>query len=265
MIFMHVITKHLRAGHEQLDDLIAGYDAFENVRTEFLENENLDLANDYVFETAVGDSYGQKARRKLMLIGKAPEGWGCPDYAIQPNPRQAILEDFVQGNNYRSLFWGWLNLIGHAAGLENYTDTRVNPRLCRSVAWSNLLRISEGGHLPRTPGFVAAQSDISIKLLRLELNLLQPSVVSLVSSGGYEDVANAAFGPDPWEDINLPRRFFPANQIAEAHLFGRGLRYRRKIVVFGKTSCEIFWTRHPQGWRREWRDHMVEIIGNALR
>ena len=189
-----------------------------------------------VFHTYVGPSYhSNESNVRLMMVGKATAEWKVKGTSPEVNQSDKFIEKEIIPGKYHSAFWFFMKSL--ALALHNHPDLENDKEIYRSVAWSNVMRIGEGGYNPgRT--VAALQRKACLELLKSEVDLYAPTHLVFVTGSTY------------WRDLE---QLFPVNWTEHATDYWR--------AKYGET--QIFWTRHPQGWEKTRRDEVIDLIAHA--
>jgi len=189
-----------------------------------------------VFHTYVGPNYGTDGSDvKLMLVGKATAGWNLGGRPPGEDHSIEFLEKEIIPGKYHSSFWYFLKNL--ALALHNDPKFENDNEIFRSVVWSNVMKIAQGGSNP-SRDVAKMQRGICLELLKQEVETLEPTHLVFVTGNTYwRDVQNLL--PVEWSDH--------ASDYWEAR--------------YAKTK--VFWTRHPQGWERNRRDEVIDLIVHA--
>jgi hypothetical protein len=186
-----------------------------------------------------GPEYKPNSRGpKIMYIGKATYGWSG-------TPNRFIENDLQKGRYPWGQFWPFIiDLVPQIYGSwdRKFEENSRKWSLDRTV-WSNLMKLGAADGNPRGQLY-KLQQNTSQNILREELRLLKPNCVILVSGGDYSSDAEAVFGESHlWKqkiinDDNLWIKNLPSE-------YGNG---------------RVYWTRHPQGWKSEYKSAAISKI-----
>lgn len=194
------------------------------------------------FSTYVGCRYKEMRNiPRVMFVGKATAGWDRPE-----GQSHKFINEVKSGRYPWGQFWPFIiDLVP-----KIYGACRVETKMDREwvldrIVWSNLTRLGSGGGNP-SGKLYKCQRNVCRDALKSELNELQPTCVVLVTGGFYTSLVKEIFG-----DFDCRTK----NQIADDNLWVKDL-----CSDFGKGR--VYWSRHPQGWKTEFREQAKEFIGH---
>lgn len=212
---------------------------------------------DFPFLSVAGRHYADQKHPRIMFIGKATAGSVIekPSEITKAADCEKDIAEFwkkVAEGEYHSLFWSFLcsttRRLWEACGYE--TENSPQWALDRLV-WNNVMKIGMDGTQP--VGEAAnMQRSLCKEILQFELKTLKPTIIIAVTNN-YE-----------WHLINF---FFDKNNeknneniLPDAPPY-KCNTWHREI----RRGVHMFWTRHPQGWKREYRDREVDAMCEILR
>lgn len=181
---------------------------------------------------------------RILYIGKATFGWDGSSFEDAQDVASRFVMGEVARGQYRSAFWDFIidvvPRVHRACGLA--AEDAAEWALDR-IRWTNLMKVGSAEGNPYG-GLYGKQRLICHRILRDELQEFRPTCVVMVTGGDYEADVYEVFGRE-WDEHTL-------------RLPGNNLWVKDLPDEFSKGR--VYWTRHPQGWRRDHREAAKELI-----
>lgn len=195
---------------------------------------------------------GTRFSGKLLVVGRATNGWGNGFSKDDPESCRRVTESFIPTIGSETLDW----VTRHWGATDKYNTRksqfwRVSRMLARSIAsdsddcidhvcWSNLYKVAPDGGNPSSP-LMSVQFDRCAEILRSEIESSKARNVVFLTGEGWAKPFLAR--------LNLK------NQVATADYH---------LVAFGASAGGVKYVvgQHPQGKPEEaHRDEILQALG----
>jgi hypothetical protein len=174
----------------------------------------------------------------ILYVGKALGG-APPDGPV--SVIQADVDDFfrrMQGGERFSDFWGFARQLSKQIAGQSPSTGMTS---LQNLVWTNIFKIGSPTKKPPVGAIQAAQRELAIETLQVELQAFRPKLVAWVTGSYGMEVVRAVA-----EDANDERWSKEQEDI--------GLWYRPSIGSFPA----MIRTKHPQGKKRIWWQAWIE-------